>query len=645
MSTQKSYIYFLLGWISLFFCQACAVTAQVTNPSVSKTARKAFESGNQQIEKSNYAEAEKQYLKAVASEPQWIDPIIKLGALSFQQGSYGQSKSFFHQALALDSLASPIIFFKLGEIAWIEKAYSQVEKEMAHFLQSDKISPTLITRAEKYLRDAKYLDGDPPLYPTQILALPSTINTEELEYLPSLPAREDIMIFTRRVRGQEDFFMSTYLDEKWQPSVPLQQLNTPQNEGAHCLSADGKMLVYTACGQEGGMGSCDLYYSTFDGNQWSVPANLGPAVNSKHWDGQPSLSASGRTLYFSSERPGGKGGRDIWMVNRKGSGWDLPVNLSAINTAFNEEAPFIHAADENLYFMSDGHPGYGGIDLFMSGKKDDQLTSPINLGSPINSAQDEGAIHLTLDGTRAYFARAIPQENKATPAQIDIYQFDVPKQVRPTPATYINLKIIDASSRAPIQSVIKIENLQTAKTFLYAMTDKMGEMLICLPAGKDFALHVSKKEYAFYSQHFNLTDTSTMLRPQQMLVALSRVESIADSSEVNNPVVLNNVFFESGSAKLLEKSNFELENLAQLLQDHRQIKIKIFGHTDNIGSVTDNQKLSEARAEAIYRYLLRKNVDQSRMSFLGLGESQPISDNDTEAGRQKNRRTEFILIN
>jgi outer membrane protein OmpA-like peptidoglycan-associated protein len=252
---------------------------------------------------------------------------------------------------------------------------------------------------------------------------------------------------------------------------------------------------------------------------------------------------------------------------------------------------------------------------------------------------------MTLDGTRAYFARAIPQENKATPAQIDIYQFEVPKQIRPTPATYINLKIIDATSRAPIQSVIKIENLQIAKTFLHAMTDNKGEMLICLPAGKDFALHVSKNEYAFYSQHFNLIDTSTILKPQQMLVALSHIDLSSDSIEVNNPVVLNNVFFESGSAKLLEKSNFELENLALLLEDHRQIKIKIFGHTDNIGSESDNQKLSEARAEAIYQYLLSKNVNQSRMSFLGLGESQPVADNETEEGRQKNRRTEFILIN
>jgi outer membrane protein OmpA-like peptidoglycan-associated protein len=616
----------------------------MSSSSVSDIARKAFESGNQEVEKSNLDKAEKQYLKAVDSAPKWVDPLIKLGALTFQQGSYDQSKRYFQKALSLDSLGVPTIFFKLGEIAWIEKDYSQVEKNMSNFLQAEKIRPNLRTRAEKYLRDAKFLDQDPPVFATQIFALPATINTEALEYLPSLPAREDIMIFTRRVGGQEDFFISRFLDEKWQQSVPLQQLNTPQNEGAHCLSADGKMLVYTACGKYDGLGSCDLYYSVFEGNKWSAPANLGPAVNSKHWDGQPSLSASGRTLYFSSERPGGKGGRDIWRINRKGGGWDLPVNLNAINTPFNEEAPFIHAADEDLYFMSDGHPGYGGIDLFVSKKIDDEFTSPQNLGAPINSNQDEGALHMTLDGTRAYFARAIPQENKATPAQVDIYQFDVPKEIGPNPATFINLKTIDAISQASIQAVIKIVDLATGKAFMHALTDKNGEMLVCLPAGKDLALNVSKDEYAFYSQHFNLLDTSTLLRPQQLLVALHRIESISDTVAENSPVVLNNVFFESGSAKLLETSNFELENLALLLKYHNQIKIKILGHTDNIGSELDNQQLSEARAEAIYRYLLTKNVDRSRMSFLGLGESQPIAENDTEEGRQKNRRTEFILM-
>ena len=268
-------------------------------------------------------------------------------------------------------------------------------------------NPQLSKKATKYLRDAQFMMVEPQTYNIEVATLPATINTEAAEYLPSLPASENLMVFTRRVRGQEDFYVSKYHNGNWLRAIALDDLNTAENEGAHCLSADGKLLIFTGCARRDGMGSCDLYFSVLREGIWTTPRNLGPQVNSKNWDAQPSLSASGTTLYFSSDRPGGQGGRDIWTVNRTSNGWGRATNLDMINTVDNEESPYIHFDDESLYFMSDGHPGFGGYDLFMT-KKDRAWQKPINLGHPVNTREDEGALHVDRLGLIGYFARSAP---------------------------------------------------------------------------------------------------------------------------------------------------------------------------------------------------------------------------------------------
>lgn len=626
-------IVLLIGQHSIIWSQA--------KSGFSRAAQKAFEQGQGEIAQGQLSEAEHYLLKAIELEAGWREPRVTLAALYFEQANWNQSRFYFESALVIDSLADPVIHFKLGEIAWRTQDYEKVISSMERTLLNTRIKPSIRHRAEKYIRDARFLSSNPPSYQTTIKPLPPTINTENMEYLPSFPAREDWMIFTRRVRGQEDFYISKLIDGHWQESMALTELNTDQNEGAHCLSADGKMLIYTACDRPDGYGSCDLYYSLFDGVRWSKPANLGSTVNSRYWDGQPSLSANGRTLYFSSERPGGAGGRDLWMINRKGGGWDEPKNISELNTPANEEVPFIHFADDNLYFMSDGHPGFGGTDLFQANYIDGIWQNPQNLGEPINTSGDEGALHITLSGAKGYFARGVYGTDKRD--RIDIFEFDIPDEIRPRPATYANIRILDKKTRQPLQAILEIINLANGEIHTKTLSDKKGELLVCLPLDEEYALNISKEQYAFHSEHIQLDQRTSIGDPMHLTVFLSMIET-NEPNPTADPIVLNNVFFESGSANLLAKSGYELKRLLQLLQDNQGMMIEIRGHTDNVGSDSDNQQLSEKRAQAVYNYLIAAGVSNERLSYKGFGESTPIADNLTEEGRQRNRRTEFVIL-
>jgi len=232
------------------------------------------------------------------------------------------------------------------------------------------------------------------------------INTSNSEYLPQFTLDDETFIFTRRVFDQEDLFIATKSEDGYETEA-MDEVNTLLNEGAHTLSADGSLLIFTHCNTKIGFGGCDLYRSRRRSNgTWSKPANMGKSINSEHWDAQPSLSADGRTLYFASRRPGGHGGTDIWACRLSKNGrWSRPVNLGPnVNSSAADESPFIHADGQTLYYRSRGPLGMGGFDLFRSKLENNAWSQPIHLGSPINTTGEDGALVVSLDGTRGYYA-------------------------------------------------------------------------------------------------------------------------------------------------------------------------------------------------------------------------------------------------
>ena len=463
------------------------------------------------------------------------------------------------------------------------------------------------------------------------------INTADDEYLPTATADESTLIFTRKINNNEDFYKSVNRDGKWQTATYLSdQINTPQyNEGAQSISQDGKYLFFTGCNRPDGLGRCDIYVSQKKGNDWSKPFDLSPPVNSPAWESQPSISADGRTLYFASNRKGGYGGYDLWKSTLTSKGWGEPENLGPnINTAYDEQSPFIHADDSTLYFSSNGWPGLGGKDLFVSRlSKDGVWQKPENMGYPINSSGDENGLSVTANGTYAFFS----SDNLNGFGGFDIYSFELPKSLRPLMVTYVKGTVVDSKSKQPLEVSVEITDLEKNKMVYEGYSDpSQGDFLATLTPGKNYGLNISRSGYLFYSQNFSLTGHEVKT-PFDITVLLQQIE-------LGSKAVLNNIFFDTNKFNLKPESVSELQKLVEFLNLNPAVHIEISGHTDNVGNDQINQKLSEDRAKAVYIYLISNKINPARLVYKGYGKTQPIAPNTTEDGRKKNRRTEFKII-
>jgi outer membrane protein OmpA-like peptidoglycan-associated protein/Tol biopolymer transport system component/Tfp pilus assembly protein PilF len=566
--------------------------------------------GDLQTDRGNLNEALFAYQKALHFDPSLIQLHLSISQLKLKVGQYNDAKTNAEDYLAQHKGDSTL---------QVKTALSIIEKaNIALEIMRNPLSITLQN-------------------------LGPEINTSNDEYINSVTADEQTLIFTRKTKKEENYpqVENLYIAHKdslgWK-IAPL-QFNTPiaVNAGALCISPDGQTIWFTICGAPDGFGSCDLYVSQRQQNSWSNPLNLGPVINSISWETQPSISSDGKKLYFVSNRPGGVGNADIWVSNLQNNGsWGTPVNLGEpVNTPEDEYSPFIHPDGKTLYFASKGHPGMGGSDLFMTKlQPNGKWTKPINLGYPINTSGDEISLIVNPKGDKAY----ISSTQKGGLGGFDIYSFTLPAILRPDPVTYIKGIVTDAETKDLLSARFELTNLATGKVENSAnSSDFDGSFLLCLQPEKEYSLTVSHSGYLFYSQHFSISEIRDANEPTILAIQLHRIKK-------DNVVILNNVFFETGSYVLLERSVSELNRLVELLKNNPTLKIKISGYTDNQGDDNINQPLSENRAKAVVLFLIKNGISPSRLTYAGFGKTKPIDTNDTEVGRAKNRRTEFIVI-
>ncbi len=485
------------------------------------------------------------------------------------------------------------------------------------------------------------------------IRLEGQINSTDMEYHPGFSADGETMVFVRVSSGkfkQEDLYITHRTEQdSFELSRPISNINTPEfQEGAFTLSQDGQILVFTGCGQQGSVGGCDLYISFRKGDNWTRPKNLGPKINSRFWDAAPTFSSDSRTLFFASKRPGGLGGSDIWKVELDASNnWQDPVNLGdKVNTPENDESPFLHPDGKTLYFVSDGHIGMGSYDIFISRLEGEEWSAPKNLGYPINTSEREGGLFINLQGQRAYYSSQLSFVDTINKEQTggDIFYFDLPTALRPQLVTYIKFNVTDAVTGSPLQSQVVITDLDSTTVTQSISTNQAGTTTSIIDLGR-YAISVNKKGYLFHSENVDLDQVASSVEPINYNIALMPI--VPETKVVlkeSKPIVLNNIFFETGSATLLPESDTEITTLTTLLQDNPSLIIRIIGHTDNVGRERDNLILSENRAKAVYSRILSAGVMPNRLSYLGKGEAEPIATNDTTEGRAKNRRTEFIVI-
>lgn len=505
----------------------------------------------------------------------------------------------------------------------------------------------------------------------------NTINTPYPEYNPLISADESIMFFTARkpesTGGKidpqdnlhfEDIYITFNENGTWSKPLPmLKPINTKEHDAVVGLSPDGQhIFLYKYKPSDGG----DIYQCDLEGEEWSKPKKLSRKINTDFHESSASFSYDMQTLYYVSDMPGGKGGRDIYVsqINEKGK-WDKPQNIGpTINTEYDEEGVFMHPDGKTLYFSSKGHNSMGGYDIFKVTKVGGIWGQPVNIGYPINTPGDDVFFYVNASGTRAYYTSA--QKGGLGEKDIYVIHFLGPEKplvlnteddlfaslTKPVSQTLIEpvvevetmkltlLKgtVLDAVTKDPILATIElIDNEENKVLATFTSNSKTGKFLVSLPSGKNYGIAVKSEGYLFHSENFVIPDSSQYQEIEK--------EVLLKKVEVGSKIVLKNIFFDFDKATLRKESFAELDRLAKLLNDIESLTIEIGGHTDSKGSDDYNMNLSQKRAQSVVNYLVKnKGIAQERLQAKGYGETEPIATNDTDEGRQQNRRTEFKIL-
>lgn len=633
---MRQFIHFLLFCNLLFGSSGYAQTR-----ADNRRAQAAFEKAGNQLRNHQYDLAIASLESAVALDTGFAAAYQQLGDIHRKQQNYAKAASLYSRVIQLDPALTALTWFGLGECLLLTGRYQEALPALLRYVSTPGLHDSGKQLTRKYIADCEFsivaLTRPQPFHP---LNSGPAINSKYDEYFPRLTADDGDIIFTRKENDRENFYESTRdSNGEWQTASLLQgDINSERyNEGAHCISPDGKYLFFTGCNRPDGLGSCDIYVSRREDGRWGAPHNLGAPINSGGWEAQPALAADGRTLYFVSNRRGGQGGYDIWKSTVQGDGqWSEPQNLGpAVNTAYDESSPYIHADNRTLYFASNGWPGFGDKDIFRSQLDSaDSWQEPVNLGYPINDHREQSALTVSMNGKQAFFST---RRDDAV-GGLDIYSFDLPQAVRPHPVAYLKGIVVDAETELPVQANVTVTDILTNRPVYYEQADyEDGTFLAPLPFGKTYALHIEQPGYLFFSENYPLDDPTKINDAYEIRIALSPIK-------VGSIGTLNNVFFEIDRYELLSKSKSDLDNLVEFLKLNKTVRVEIGGHTDNTGSEAHNQTLSENRAKAVHDYLLHAGIAASRLTYKGYGPSQPVASNETEEGRQLNRRTDFKII-
>ena len=613
----------------------------------SNRALKAYNEGISAYDYLDLNKAEEYFKEAISVDKEFFEAYMMLGELLAKQRRFSEASRNYRIAVKIDSMYFKPVFFSLGNAEMYSGDYSDALMHYNVYIVQTGMSEKNRIIALKNIKNCEFaLNAIKNPVPFNPVSVGSGVNTPDDEYWPSITADGLTLMFTRQPSSrntsspydflQEDFYISYFADDVWQKAVNAgPPLNTRQNEGAQTLSSNGRYMYFTACDRPSGLGSCDIYFSAFNDGRWSEPTDVKAPVNSSHWESQPSISADGKMLFFSSNRPGGRGGKDLWysLMNDKNM-WTTPINMGdKINTEGDEMSPFIHFDGKTLYFASDGRAGMGGFDIYFTRMSDDSTWSePQNLGYPINTYNDEMGLVIESGGKKAYFSSIRDKTNGK-----DIFSFDLYESARPAPVSYLKGKVYDKETGRLLKADYELINLSTNKVTIKSTTDETGNFLVCLPSGFNYGINVIKAGYLFYSETFAFEGIHTVVTPYIKKISLSPIR-------VGEKMLLANVFYEIDSWQLMKESKSELNTLVNMLLENKEMMLEIGGYTDATGSEEYNRLLSEKRAMSVVSYLVNKGISSDRLKYKGYGNASPIGDNITLEGRKLNRRTEAKII-
>lgn len=646
----------LLTLLPLLLLFAAPLSAQVVDE---KNFIDYYRQGEAALMKKDAALALRNFKRVLKAKPDYSPALRGKGICHVLMRDYSKAAEAYEAALAADSLFSRALYYETGEALY--KA-GQPTKALVYFQRYEALQDTSFsvnTEREaaietKYLKNLPSniracqvsLDSTKFINITEVVNVGNTVNTKADDYFPFVTNDQTRMIFTRKTdNGDEDLYESRFQNGTWGRAAPVKALNSRKDEGMSTMVRDGRLLFFTVCGREGVLGACDIWKAAFDTDHKVTEVSpLEGFANSESWESQASISCDGSTLFFSSKRKGGLGGTDLWYSQRQADGsWADPINLgNKVNTELDEEAPFITNDGQTLYFSSNGHPGLGDQDIFMSWlDEDEKWAAPINLGPPVNSAFRELGFFLTADGQTGYFSS---DRTEAGRGGLDIYRFELDTQLYSQPITFVEGLVIDSTLDMPVLATVEFAGREDITV------GKDGRFFLCVPANDTLYLQVEKKYFKPYANTFIIPAwdnkqfyTIELLLRSTFDFKAPTADTPQDSLEEEEPVVKrrkiveysHSIYFSFDESAISHTEKQNLRAFLRPLKGKKAEEIRIIGFSDDIGTDIYNLRLSAERAEEVALIITQDGPKVKQIYMEGRGE---VKD---ERPREENRRVEI----
>lgn len=583
----------------------------------------------------SFAKAEEMFEKAAEYCADYsAEMYYFLGVINYSQSQMDISNKWFEKFVA----------FKHNDNARYGEDYSARLADVKNLLKSNK-------------EEQEIIGNEVPFNPFVV----KNVSSENDEYFPMISPDNLFMFYTRKqdMKAMGDMVSNwkevyTYSERKDENAEFNKgtSFKAPFNTssfdgyGASTMSVDNKEMILCACKKTEVYGkpylNCDLYSTTFNkigpnpnDYEWTELVNLGPKINTPDgWEGQPSMSADGQTMFFTANRPSTRD-NDVFMVKRNEDGtWGTPTPFNEINTDGKDKSPFLHQDSETLYFVSstsDERKGVGGTDIFYMREENGVWSKPKNIGFPINSKEDELGLFVSTDGKLAYFS-------SRTGGNWNIYGFELYEEARPKPVTILKGDLKDPDGNPVENATIEIayENSDKVESVKVNGNDGHFAVVVKQEVPQDIMVTVKKEGAAFDSKLVTKEDLTDKTK-------LTNNDLAVKELKVGEAYTINDILYDYNSDVLSNKSKFILKEFARYLKNNENINIMIQGHTDSDGDDAKNLDLSDRRAKGVKNYLISLGIDASRLEAKGFGESKPKVENNTAENKAKNRRTDFVI--
>jgi outer membrane protein OmpA-like peptidoglycan-associated protein/tetratricopeptide (TPR) repeat protein len=590
--------------------------------------------GDYFIQQNNYGAAIDCFKQATDIAPKDSDAWLRLAQCCLMGIEKNEALTYAIKSLLNSSKPSNELYFTLAQSFHILHRW---DSATYYYQKSDigNINKKVISKKIKECEWGKIYSSKPT--DAIITNAGEHINTAHHEYLPHITADRSILYFTSRRSDSyggkkdtdgkyfEDIYSSINKGGAWQKAINIgSPLNTEIHDACIGLSSDGQQM-YIYRGSNGG----DIYQSQLKGNKWTPLQSM--PINTDAFESSACISLDERTLFFVRKTP--EGNKDIYYCGKTLSGqWSKPKRWE-MSSDYDDDFPFLHPDGKTIYFSSKGHSSMGGYDVFKCIKNDNgSWSKPENLGFPINSAGDDLHFVLSADGKVGFYS----SDKAGGMGLMDVYSIRMPL-LQASPNLILLKGNVKNNANEPQGSIITIiDNDSKEIVSKLKSNESTGDFLVSLPAGKNYGIEIEKKGMLFYSENMDIPAKAGFREITQQVVL--------QKAEKGSTLVLKNIFFESGSIGLDSKSYIELEKVKQLMLDNPQINFEIGGHTDNVGEPSKNIELSTERAKVVKNYLVTLGIDSKRLKAVGYGSSKPIANNDNEANKKLNRRTEFKIL-